>query len=149
LPFKPEVTHDTGDGFGILLVPLFACGDSGPTAPAAPRFPALNGVWDLSGNIQQIPGATISGTISTTQNSRDIGVFGGQFTATFQFGTEVFGVTGPITDGSVTEAGGISFNVEHSSYRHTAQLQGGNTMAGTWMLIGSTNYSGSFTALKR
>lgn len=135
-----------------LSVVLAACGgEDGPTAPPAPVFPEVQGVYDYSAPITELPGGRFSGNFTVLD---DGGTATQQFSGTFVAnlvgpdGTSYATFDGPIVSGGVTEAGAISFNFMDATWNFSGQLTGRN-ITGTWILRGNPNYTGTFTAVRR
>lgn len=138
--------------FSTLLFALLvaACGDSG-TGPSEPRFPAIQGTYDINAPVDGVPGARFSGNMTILDESRDNAEFSG--TATVQLFTgSTAGTTlnAPLVNGTVTETGAVSFSMQDSRFRWNGNLSG-NTITGTWILTGSgtNNFTGTFTAVRR
>jgi hypothetical protein len=126
-----------------LALGLIACSD-GPTGP---QIPDLQGTYDYTAPIEDIPGARWTGTLSFFHD-------GGQtFSGSFSVAITGGGVTsetihGDLTKGTIESDGTIHFRMT-DTFRHDGQVQG-NAITGTWLLAGADeNYSGTFTASRR
>jgi hypothetical protein len=134
----------------VLLASLLgtACSDS--TGPSKPRYPAVQGTYDFSAPISEIPGARWSGNLTLLVADPDRADFSGTYVMTLYDpqGRSAGSFTGSITQGSVTTGGAISFGFDDA-----LQVRGtvdGAQMSGTWIMSdGQNNYTGSFTAVRR
>jgi hypothetical protein len=138
-------------GLLVMAASLAGCGGDNPTEPA-PRYPEIAGIYDVAGNITQIPTASLSGTFTILDDGRNAPGFSGTFTVliTAPGATPVSGV-GDIVNGNVTETGLVSLDLGHPDWRFTGTLSG-RVINGTWLLRGdgtTGNFSGTFTASRR
>jgi hypothetical protein len=135
----------------IALVTMAACGGDSSTSPKQPTFPAVVGVYNLSGAFNG-GGLPFSGTITFSQASREQPTLDGLCAVSVQTST------GPITfstiaAASVSEAGAIGFNIGPATGTTTWRFTGvvsGSSITGTHTLAGSSGtFVGTFNATKQ
>ena len=135
----------------IALCAIAACGGDSSTSPKKPTFPAVVGVYAISGGFNS-GGTPFSGTITFSQASREQPTLDGLCAVTVQTSS------GPITfstieAASVSEAGAIGFNIGPATgtttWRFTGVVSGGS-ITGTHALAGSSGtFVGTFSATKQ
>ena len=135
----------------LALCAIAACDGDSSTAPKQPTFPAVVGVYAISGGFND-GGTPFSGTITFTQASREQPTLDGLCAVTVQT------TSGPVSfstidAASVSEAGAIGFNIGSATGTATWRFTGvvsGNSITGTHTLAASVGtFVGTFTATKQ
>jgi hypothetical protein len=135
----------------LALCTLAACGGDSSTAPKQPAFPAVVGVYTISGSFND-GGLPFSGTITFTQASREQPTLDGFCAVTVPTcsGPVAFST---ISAASVSESGAIGFNIGSASGSATWRFTGvvsGSSITGTHTLAGSSGtFVGTFSATKQ
>jgi hypothetical protein len=136
----------------LLIAFASACGGDGPTAPPAPVYPLVQGVYDYSAPISELPGSKWSGSMTILHGSKDVPDFSGTFTVNLigPDGRNYGSGNGNITMGKVAASGAVTFEFGSTDWRMSGTMSGAS-IAGTWLLRGDrgNNYTGNFTALRR
>lgn len=116
-------------GISLLLAGLVAataCGDSGPTTPAAP-YPALSGTFNTTVSLPGSNAQSGSGPVTFVQASRD--------TSTLSIGWLVTGFSAVSALGTVSTTGVVAIDVDLNEVLHlklSGQLSAdGRTVTGT------------------
>jgi hypothetical protein len=134
----------------IALFAIAACGGDSSTSPKQPAFPAVVGVYNISGAFNT-GGLPFSGTVTFAQSSREQPTLDGLCAVTVQTSS------GPVTfstieAASVSEAGAIGFNIGPATGTTTWRFTGvvsGSSITGTHTLAGSSGtFVGTFRATK-
>ena len=135
----------------LALCAIAACGGDSSTSPKQPAFPAVVGVYNISGAFNT-GGLPFSGTITFSQASREQPTLDGLCAVSVQTSS------GPVTfstieAASVSESGAIGFNIGPATgtttWRFTSVVSG-NSITGTHTLAGSSGtFVGTFNATKQ
>lgn len=125
----------------VVSLLVSACGD-----PSGPSFPEVEGTYDFSAPIDQLSGAQWTGTLALFHEGDE--EFGGSFSISISdsSGQVSETINGDVSEGEVTSDDLISWEME--GMRLDGEVSG-RAMSGTWVIAGSTNYSGTFTASRR
>ncbi|HEY0024464.1 MAG TPA: hypothetical protein VGB24_16235 [Longimicrobium sp.] len=132
--------------FATLL--LVGCGDA--TGPRT--YAEVQGTYDVSAPIAEVPGARFSGTMTIVDDSRDTPEFGGTYTLSLigADGANHGRFTGDLVNGAVTGAGSVRFYLDDDKFRWSGAVSDEGGVTGTWVLANAaSNYTGTFVAATR
>ena len=140
----------------LLLVGLVACGGGGdgPAAPEAPRYPAVAGSYNVTGQFDRIPGGQIVGTLVIIQPSRARP----QLSGSAQISAPGLGAGVaelPLSNAIVSEQGEIAFNYgpadQATTWRFTGTLSpSGEIISGVHVLQSTdSRFTGDWMAARR
>lgn len=128
---------------------LAACGDGG-TGPDA--FADVQGTYDVSAPMAEVPGARFTGTLTLIDDSRDTPEFAGTYTLSLiaADGTNRGRFTGDVVNAALTETGSVRFHLDDDKFRWTGTVTESGDLSGTWILTNAaSNYTGTFVAASR
>ena len=135
----------------LALCAIAACGGDSSTSPRQSTFPAVVGVYNISGAFNA-GGLPFSGTITFTQASREQPTLDGLCAVSVQTSTGPIAFS-TIAAASVSEAGAIGFNIGPATGTTTWRFTGvvsGSSITGTHTLAGSSGtFVGTFSATKQ
>ena len=135
----------------LALCAIAARGGDSTTSPKQPTFPAVIGVYNISGTFNS-SGTSFSGTITFSQASREQPTLDGLCAVTVQTSSGPISFS-TIDAASVSESGAIGFNIGAATGTATWRFTGvvsGNTITGTHSLAGSSGtFVGTFNATKQ
>ena len=134
----------------VAVLPMTAACEGGGTGSDKPKYPEVEGVYDVSAPLTELPGARFSGTMTITDDSRDTPTFGGSYTFSILYEGENFGTgSGVIVGGTIDTNGQMSFNLDDNTFRVNGKLSG-RAFNGTFIISDPEgNYTGTFTASRR
>lgn len=135
----------------VLAAVLFALAGC-ESGTASEQYPFVGGTYDVSAPVTEISGARFTGTLTVVDDDATTPEFDGTYTLTLlgSDGAKRGGFTGSMVDASISTAGSVRFDLNANNFRWRGNLADNGTMSGTWILVdGTTNYTGSFLALRR
>ncbi len=132
----------------VLAALTLACG--GDSTEPEPPFPAVAGVYNVTGRFNNLPGNTFSGTLSLTQASRDAGSLTGSIALVLHSQEGVFAISSEtLSAASVSTTGVLWFAIPGAIANWTFTGTKGPTgiSSGQHILSDGTNHlSGTWEA---
>jgi hypothetical protein len=152
-PMRPLLrrTHAVAAAALLCLTALYGCGGGDNLSPSEP-FPDVSGSYNVEGGFDGATRseASITGSLTLTQASRQSGTLGGTATLTFNISGDITTVSDvPLQDASVTPGSVVSFRLGSSAQGVTWTFTGnraGKTITGRHTLATTSGtVSGDWT----